>query len=73
MTITQDEKEGLTPVRLSATIPDTIADRIADAMTTLHDWTITTFQFEGRLLLGSVEALGEAVGDIEEIFFRGEW
>ena len=53
---------------------DTIAEGIADAMTALHDGTITAFQFIGRQRLSTVEIAGEAVGDVgkEGVFKRKE-
>ena len=46
------------------TVFDAIAKGIADAVTTLHDRAITTFQFIGREVFGTIELLGEAVGYI---------
>ena len=46
---------------------DAIAKGIADAVTTLHDRTVATFQLVGRQSLGTVELLGEVVGDIIEV------
>jgi hypothetical protein len=49
------------------TVFDAIAEGIADAVATLHDRAITTFQFVGREVLGTIELLGEAIGYIIEV------
>ena len=50
---------------------DTIAQRITDAMATLHDGTRTAFQLIGCQFFGTVKLLGEMVGDIIKVGERG--
>ena len=46
---------------------DTIAQGVADTVAALHDGTVTTFEFIGRQVLGTIELLGESVGYIIQI------
>jgi hypothetical protein len=66
-TVAYDEIERFVPSGTLTTVLDAIAKGIADAVATLHDRTITTFQFVGRDTLGAIELLGEAVGNIIQI------
>ena len=40
---------------------DAITQGVADTMAALHDGAVTTFQFIGRQVFGTIELLGEAV------------
>ena len=63
-TIAQDKREGLTPLRMLATMLHTIAQTVTDTVTALHDRSLPTLQLIGRDLLGSIECLRETIGDI---------
>ena len=52
---------------------DAIAHSILQAMATLHQGTIATFDFESRQILGAVEVGSLAIGDVGEVgIFRGK-
>ena len=67
-TVAQYKREGLAPRRTLPTVLHTIAQRIADAMTALHDGTRTALQFVGRQLVGTIEIACEVVGNVIEVF-----
>ena len=46
------------------TMLDTIAQGVADTVAALHDGTVTTFEFIGRQVLGTIELLGKVVANI---------
>ena len=43
---------------------DTITQGVTDTVAALHDGTVTTFQFIGRQVLGTIELLGKMVANI---------
>jgi hypothetical protein len=66
-TVGESQREGLAPLMARGGVLQTIAQRITDAMTALHDGAVATPQLVGRRTLGTVEGCCLAVGNIIKV------
>ena len=66
-TIAQTQEEWITVGGLLTSLLNTIAHGVLQAMATLHQGTIATFDFESRGFLDTIEIGSKAVGDVIEV------